>query len=218
MFIRTYLRASSADQDATRAMAELEAFAESYGHKVCKHYIENESGATLKRPKLIELIEDAADGDCLLCEQVDRCTRLNDEDWAYLKSKLAEKKIRLVALDLPTSHIALKGDALKGAEEKDFTGKVIDIINQMMLDVLAAVSRKDYEDRRRRQAQGIAKAVAENRYKGRQPDVERNAHIIKLMDEGKSWTFICKATGCSRSTLSRLNKQRLQQTSDAVTS
>jgi len=36
----------------------------------------------------------------------------------------------------------------------------------MMLDVLAAVARKDYEDRRRRQAQGQTRAKAEGRYRG----------------------------------------------------
>ncbi len=30
-------------------------------------------------------------------------------------------------------------------------------LNSMMLDMLAAVARKDYEDRRRRQAQGVQK-------------------------------------------------------------
>jgi hypothetical protein len=36
-------------------------------------------------------------------------------------------------------------------------------VNAMMLDMLAAVARKDYEDRRRRQAQGQAKAKAEGK-------------------------------------------------------
>ena len=40
-------------------------------------------------------------------------------------------------------------------------------INAMLLDMLAAVARKDYEDRRRRQAQGIVKAKAEGLYRGR---------------------------------------------------
>ena len=35
----------------------------------------------------------------------------------------------------------------------------------MMLDMLAAVARKDYEDRRRRQAQGILKAEAQGKYR-----------------------------------------------------
>jgi DNA invertase Pin-like site-specific DNA recombinase len=31
-------------------------------------------------------------------------------------------------------------------------------INNMMMDMLAAIARKDYQDRRRRQAEGIKKA------------------------------------------------------------
>jgi DNA invertase Pin-like site-specific DNA recombinase len=38
----------------------------------------------------------------------------------------------------------------------DITGRMMDAMNAMMLDVLAAIARKDYDDRRRRQAQGIA--------------------------------------------------------------
>jgi hypothetical protein len=44
------------------------------------------------------------------------------------------------------------------AKADDFTAGMFDAINGMMLDVLAAVARKDYDDRRRRQAQGQAKA------------------------------------------------------------
>ena len=39
-----------------------------------------------------------------------------------------------------------------------FTMRIFDAINGMMLDMLAAIASKDYEDRRRPQAQGIAKA------------------------------------------------------------
>ena len=43
--------------------------------------------------------------------------------------------------------------------------------------MLAAVARKDYDDRRRRQAQGQAKAKVDGKYKGRPEDTERNAGI-----------------------------------------
>ena len=45
----------------------------------------------------------------------------------------------------------------------DFTGRMFSALNSMMLDMLAAVARKDYDDRRRRQAQVIAKAKAEGK-------------------------------------------------------
>ena len=59
MFIRAYLRASTKEQDAKRAKSELIAFANDHGHKIAAFYVENESGATLVRPKLMQLIEDA---------------------------------------------------------------------------------------------------------------------------------------------------------------
>ena len=49
----------------------------------------------------------------------------------------------------------------------DFTQRMLTAINSMMLDMLAAVARKDYEDRRRRQSEGIAKAKREGKYRGR---------------------------------------------------
>jgi hypothetical protein len=39
-----------------------------------------------------------------------------------------------------------------------FTARMFATINNMMLDMLAAVARKDYDDCRRRQAQGQARA------------------------------------------------------------
>ena len=67
-------------------------------------------------------------------------------------------------------------------------------INAMMLDMLAAVARKDYEDRRRRQAKGIAKAKAAGAYRGRPEDTDRNAGIAGMLRSGMSWTAIQAAT------------------------
>jgi DNA invertase Pin-like site-specific DNA recombinase len=89
----------------------------------------------------------------------------------------------------------------------DFTARMFSAINGMMLDMLAAVARKDYEDRRRRQAQGIVKAKAEGVYKGRPEDAERNAAIMAMLRNEQSWASIIKATKCSRSTLARLAKR-----------
>ena len=91
MFIRAYLRASTKEQDAKRAKNELIAFANDHGHKIAAFYIENESGAILVRPKLMQLIEDAHKGDVILVEQIDRLARLNQADWDTLKRMLSEK-------------------------------------------------------------------------------------------------------------------------------
>ncbi len=200
MFIRAYLRASTADQDATRAAADLEAFAAECGLKIAARYVENESGAKLARPELFRLLNDCQPGDVLLIEQVDRLSRLTAADWALLKAKIAEKHVRVVALDLPTSHQMI-------APEDDFTAWMLEALNGMMLDMLAAIARKDYEDRRRRQGQGIAKAKAEGSYKGRPEDTKRNAAIMGMLKAGQTWSAIVAATGCSRSTLARLAKR-----------
>jgi DNA invertase Pin-like site-specific DNA recombinase len=140
-------------------------------------------------------------GDILMVEQVDRLFRLTSDDWEALKAKLAQKRIRVVAVDLPTSWI------MADKARDDFTGRLFDAINGMLLDMLAAIARKDYDDRRRRQAQRIAKAKTEGLYKGRVEDTERNAGIMGMLESGSSWNAIQAATGCSRSTIARLAKR-----------
>jgi DNA invertase Pin-like site-specific DNA recombinase len=147
------------------------------------------------------LLADACKGDILLIEQVDRLSRLTASDWETLKVKLAAKHIRVVALDLPTSWM------MATSNRDDFTARIFEAINGTLLDMLAAVARKDYDDRRRRQAQGQAKAKAEGRYKGRAEDVERNAAIGRMIAAGQSWSTIQAATGCSRATIAKIAKR-----------
>jgi DNA invertase Pin-like site-specific DNA recombinase len=203
MYVRAYLRASTKEQDASRARADLERFAEERGVNIASWYIENESGASLKRPELFRLLSDCKAGDVLLIEQVDRLSRLNAADWEQLRAETKKRKVRVVSLDLPTSWQMLT----QGKRGDEFTGRMFQAINEMMLDMLAAIARKDYEDRRRRQLQGIAKAKRANRYKGRPENVERNTAILKMLAKGQSWNSIVDATGCSRATLSKLAKR-----------
>jgi len=201
MFVRAYLRASTKGQDASRAKADLQAFAKDRGLTIASTYLENESGASLRRPELFRLLSDSLPGDILLIEQVDRLSRLNAADWEMLRTEIRQRQVKVVALDLPTSW------QLASANGDDFTARMAEAINGMLLDMLAAIARKDYEDRRRRQAQGIAKAKDEGKYAGRPEDRERNAAISAMLLAGQSWNTIIKATGCSRSTLSRLAKR-----------
>ena len=108
MFVRAYLRASTKEQDARRARDGLRGFAKERGLKIAAYYIENESGASLKRPELFRLLEDSHPGDVLLIEQVDRLSRLGAEDWMRLRTELQSRQLRVVALDLPTSWMMAK--------------------------------------------------------------------------------------------------------------
>jgi DNA invertase Pin-like site-specific DNA recombinase len=199
MYVRAYLRASTAEQNAERARAELEQFAEERGLTIAATYLENESGAKLDRPELFRLLSDARPGDILLTEQIDRLSRLKEDDWRRLRTEIDRRQVRVVSLDLPTSWAMTATD--------EFTGRMFSAVNGMLLDVLAAVARKDYDDRRRRQAQGIERAKSEGRYKGRKEDARRNASISRMLASGQTWSDIIAATGCSRSTLSRLAKR-----------
>ena len=198
---RAYLRASTDEQDATRARQQVEAFAIEHGLSIVGTYTENESGAKLQRPELFRLLGDSKPNDVLLVEQVDRLSRLTDADWRKLRAEIDAKQVRVVALDLPTSwQMASTGD--------EFTRRMFAAINAMLLDMLAAVARKDYEDRRRRQAQGIVKAKAEGLYRGRPEDIARNEGIASMLKAGMSWSSIQAATGCSRATVAKVAQRQ----------
>lgn len=205
MFVRAYLRASTKEQDASRARADLETFAAERGLTIAASYVENESGASLQRPELFRLLSDSHPGDVLLVEQVDRLSRLNAADWERLRAEIRQRQVKVVALDLPTSW------QLAVSHSDDFTARMAEAINGMLLDMLAAIARKDYEDRRRRQAQGIAAAKARGVYAGRPEDIERNTAILAMLQSGQSWNTILKATGCSRSTLARLVRRQTEK-------
>ena len=209
MLVRAYLRASTREQDPTRAKADLVRFAKERDLKIAATYVENESGASLARPELFRLLSDCHPGDVLLVEQVDRLSRLNAVDWERLKSEIQRISVRVVALDLPTSW-----NQVTISEGDDIQRRMLDAVNGMMLDMLAALARKDYEDRRRRQRQGIEKAKDNGLYKGRPEDRERNTAIMQMLAKGQSWNTIVKATGCSRATLSKLAK-RVKENSKA---
>lgn len=202
MFIRAYLRASTTEQDATRAKQSLIDFTTEQGHKIAAFYIENASGAKLDRPQLFRLLDDSHEGDVLLIEGVDRLSRLSQEDWALLKAKIAAKKVTIVSLDLSTSYAALKPS--EGMDE--FTKGMIAAVNGMLLDILAVVARKDYEDRRRRQAQGIAKGKAEGVYKGRPANVELHNRISELLTDGKSIRKVAELLQCSTTTVQKVRQ------------
>lgn len=146
----------------------------------------------------------------ILLEQVDRLSRLSSSDWEQLKATIKAKGVRVVALDLPTSW------AMMTATADDFTGRMFAAINDMLLDMLAAIARKDYEDRRRRQSQGIEKAVAEGKYRGKPEDTKRNARIAQRLREGASGSDIAEIEQCSRDTIAHVPRRLKAEPKEAV--
>ncbi|WP_435248884.1 recombinase family protein [Vibrio sp. nBUS_14] len=203
MYIFGYLRASTSEQDAERAKGILSDFVEQKGMRVAAWYVEQESGASLQRPKLLQLLNDAKKGDVVIIEQIGRLSRLNEASWSKLKEMLYKKELKVISLDLPTSHIALAPEI-----SDEFTNSMIKAINNMMMDMLAAISRKDYEDRRRRQKQGIEKAKKEGKYQGRKPDLELHGKIYKLrVGNQMSINETAKMIGVSARTVVRVVKK-----------
>lgn len=199
MFIRAYLRASTDEQDAGRARDSLERFIQDQNKAIACEYIENASGAASDRPELLRLLKDARKGDVLLVESIDRLSRLPVDDWNKLKAAIDAKGLRIVALDLPTSHQGLldtKGD--------EFTSRMLSAINSMLVEMMAAIARKDYEQRRERQAQGIQKAKAAGKYQGRPVDKALHERIKELLEAGLGIRATARHANCSTTTVLRV--------------
>ena len=84
---------------------------------------------------------------------------------------------------------------------------ILQAINAMLLDMLAAIARKDYEDHRHRQMQGIAKAKLEGKYQGRGKDLNKRKVIASLLKYGHSYSDIQKITSCSRHLIATVSKE-----------
>ncbi len=91
MFIRAYLRASTNEQDASRARASLETSVGEHNKVIACEYLENASDAASDRPELLRQLKDARKGDVLLVESIERLSRLSTEDWTKLKGAIDAK-------------------------------------------------------------------------------------------------------------------------------
>lgn len=199
MFIRAYLRASTDEQDAGRARATLEQFTSSHNKVIASEYLENASGATADRPELLRLLKDARKGDVLLVESIDRLSRLPVDDWQKLKAAIDAKGLRIVAIDLPTSH-----QGMRDTKGDEFTDRMLGAINSMLVEMMAAIARKDYEQRRERQAQGIQKAKAEGKYQGRPVDADLHKRVKELLKAGLGIRATARHADCSTTTVMRI--------------
>lgn len=150
----------------------------------------------MKRPELFRLLTDSRPNDVLLVEDIDRLSRLGGTEWERLKGIIREREIRIVAVNVPTTWQHLS------PIQNEFDARMFGAINDMLLDMLAAIARRDYEQRRERQKQGIEKAQAAGKYPGRKIDQERYHAINRLLASGNSWNVVQRTIGCSRSTIS----------------
>lgn len=196
MTIRIYVRASTKDQDAERALEDLKQFASNIPGDV-KEYIENESGTKLERPVLNQLLDEAQTDDVLLVESVDRLSRLSQDDFEVLKGRLKEKGLKLVVADLPTTHVLLNTD-------DTITSSILNLVNNLLIDLLATMARLDNEKRIERIKQGLERSG----YKptGKKADTAKHERIKVLNKKGLTKEEIAKAVGCGIATVYRVIK------------
>lgn len=199
-----YLRASTKDQDALRAKTSLEAFAVDKGLSIAGIYSENISGTKLNRPELLTLLDTAESGDVLLVESVDRLSRLSQADWDTLKGTIKAKGLRLVVADLPTSHMLV--------EAKGITGQIMDVINNMLIDLMATMARLDQEKRVERIKQGLEnKKAADPDWKpaGKGRNAAKWAEVQSLMRKHPTMSAeeISKLAECGVATVYRIKKE-----------
>ncbi|MDU3955596.1 MAG: helix-turn-helix domain-containing protein, partial [Pseudomonas aeruginosa] len=109
------------------------------------------------------------------------------------------KGLRIVALDLPTSH-----QGMQDTKGDEFTSRMLGAINSMLVEMMAAIARKDYEQRRERQAQGIEKARAAGKYQGRPVDADLHKRVKELLEAGLGIRATARHANCSTTTVHRI--------------
>lgn len=196
MTVRIYVRASTKDQDAERALDDLRQFALTIKDDV-KEYVENESGTKLDRPVLNRLLDESRNRDTLLVESVDRLSRLSQADFDVLKGRIKEKGLKLIVADLPTTHMLVNSS-------DNITSSILNLVNNMLIDLLATMARLDNDKRRERIKQGLERSG----YKpsGKKADIVKHARIKDLNKKGLTKEEIAKAVGCGIATVYRVLK------------
>jgi DNA invertase Pin-like site-specific DNA recombinase len=149
-----------------------------------KLFVEQVSSVDVRsREKLAEALDFIREGDTLVVTKLDRLARSVahlHELLAIITKKNAHLKILNMGIDTSTP-----------------TGK-------LMLTLLGGVAEFEREIMLERQREGIAKAKADGKYKGRKPTAMSQAEKVRqLHDEGMKPAKIVEALGISRASVYR---------------
>jgi len=176
-----YARVSTTDQSLDTQVKQLkEAGAE-------KLYQEKSSGVKRDRPRLNDLLDFVREGDTVVVSKLDRIARSTKhllEIVDILQSRGVTFKV--LNIDLDTSSP---------------TGK-------LMLTMLGAIATFEREMMLERQAEGIAKAKSEGRYKGRKPTAEaKSKEVLELAEHGLTRQAIADQLGLGVASVYRILKE-----------
>ena len=150
-----------------------------------------------KREKLEEAIKFARKGDVLVVTKLDR---------------LARSVAHLVKI---TERLEAKGVALRILDGAIDTSTAN---GRLMLNMLTSIAQFEREIMLERQREGIAKAKADGKYKGRKPTAMAKAdEVMKLAREGMPPLKIASALGIGKSSVYRIINDSGEKTESALT-
>lgn len=180
-----YVRVSTVEQNEARQIAALE----KYG--IEKWYTEKVSGKNTNRPELQAMLDYVREGDTVYVHDFSRLAR-STEDLLAISRKLAAKGVHLVSNK-------------ENIDTSTATGK-------LMLTMIGAIAEFERQNILERQAEGIAIAKAEGKYKGRKP-VEIEDDIFqeqyqKYMSREITKVEMAATLGISRPTLDKMLKEK----------
>lgn len=175
-----YARTSTTDQEAG-----LEAQHRDLRAAGCtKLFSEQLSSVATRRPQLNAALDYVREGDTLIVTKPDRLAR-STADLLAITERLKAKGVtlRILSMQMDTSTP---------------TGK-------LMLTMLGGIAEFERDLMLERQREGIAKAKADGKYKGRAPTARRKAsEVLALKAQGKSADVIAEALQVSRSSVFRI--------------
>jgi len=150
----------------------------------CEKLFEEQVSSVGQRDALSAALEFVREGDTLVVTKLDRLAR-SVRHLGEIVEALERKKVGLRVLDL-------------GLDTANATGK-------LMLNVLGAVAQFEREMMLERQREGIAKAKADGRYKGRKPTAQfKQAEALALLAAGTPKREIARKLGISERSVYRV--------------
>ena len=158
-----------------------------------KVFHEQLSSVDAKRDKLTAAIDFCREGDVLVCTRLDRLAR-SVADLVGIEARLNNKGASLSILDPPMDTQTPNG--------------------RLMFNVIASVAQFEREVMLSRQREGIAKAKADGKYKGRAPTARAKADdVLRLLREGVRATDVAKRLGIGRRSVYRIfeDAQKVQE-------
>lgn len=152
-----------------------------------KVFSEKRSGTTTDgRDQLAAAIEWVREGDVLVVCRLDRLAR-SILDLRRIIDRLTDKGVGFRCLQ-------------QGAIDTTRSD------GRLLLNILASFAEFEADIRKERQADGIAKAKSEGRYKGRPPSIQREA-VWALEAEGLGASAIAKRLGIGRASVYRMKQE-----------